>query len=42
MFRDCKSGGYNWEGSQANTQYLTNLIFLIAIAYTAICFVKKV
>jgi hypothetical protein len=30
MFRDCKSGGYNLEGSQANTQRLTNLILLIA------------
>lgn len=37
MFRDCKSGGYNLEGSQANTQRLTNLILLIAIAYTASC-----
>lgn len=26
MFRDCKSGGYNLEGSQANPQRLTNLI----------------
>ncbi len=33
MFRDCKSGGYNLEGSQANQQRLTNLILLIAIAY---------
>ena len=39
MFRDCKSGGYNLEGSQANTQRLTNLILLIAIAYTASCLV---
>ena len=31
MFRDCKSGGYNLEGSQANAQRLTNLILLIAI-----------
>ncbi len=37
MFRDCKSGGYNLEGSQANPQRLTNLILLIAIAYTASC-----
>ena len=35
MFRDCKSGGYNLEVSQANSQRLTNLILLIAIAYTA-------
>ena len=33
MFRDCKSGGYNLEGSQANTQRLTNLILLVAIAF---------
>jgi hypothetical protein len=37
MFRDCKSGGYNLEGSQANAQRLTNLVLLIAIAYTASC-----
>ena len=30
MFRDCKSGGYNLEVPQANTQRLTNLILLIA------------
>ena len=34
MFKDCKTGGYNLEGSQANTQRLTNLILLIALAYT--------
>jgi Transposase DDE domain len=39
MFRDCKSGGYNLEGSQANQQRLTNLILLIAIAYTSSCLV---
>ena len=37
MFRDCKSGGYNLESSQANQQRLTNLILLIASAYTASC-----
>ena len=37
MFRDCKSGGLTLEGSQANPQRLTNLILLIAIAYTASC-----
>jgi hypothetical protein len=37
MFRDCKSGGYNLEGSQANSPRLTNLILLIALAYTASC-----
>ncbi len=39
MFRDCKSGGYNLEVPQANNQRLTNLILLIAIAYTASCLV---
>ena len=39
MFRDCKSGGYNLEGSQANQQRLTNVILLIAIAYTSSCLV---
>ena len=34
MFRDCKYGGYNLEGSKANPARLTHLIFLIAIAYT--------
>ena len=34
MFKDCKTGGYNLEGSYANTQRLTSLILLIAIAYT--------
>ena len=29
------SGGYNLEGSRANEQRLTNLILLIALAYTA-------
>ena len=31
MFKDCKSGGYNLEGSRASTQRLTNLVLLIAI-----------
>jgi hypothetical protein len=35
MFKDCKTGGYNLEGSKANTKRLTSLILLIAIAYTA-------
>ena len=34
MFKDCKTGGYNLEGSKANTKRLTSLILLIAIAYT--------
>ena len=35
ILSDCKKGGYNLEGSQANIQRLTNLILLVAIAYTA-------
>ena len=35
MLSDCKKGGYNLEVSQANIQRLTNLILLVAIAYTA-------
>jgi hypothetical protein len=27
MFKDCKSGGYNLEGSRANNQRLTNLFY---------------
>jgi len=34
MFKDCKTGGYNLEGSKASIQRLTNLVLLIAIAYT--------
>jgi hypothetical protein len=34
MFKDCKTGGYNLEGTKANNHRLTNLILLIAIAYT--------
>ncbi|NEO17443.1 MULTISPECIES: IS4 family transposase [unclassified Moorena] len=34
MFKDCKSGGYNLEGSLASVERLTRLILLIAIAYT--------
>ncbi|MDB9311816.1 IS4 family transposase [Spirulina sp. CS-785/01] len=34
MFKDCKSGGYNLEGSKANIERLTRLVLLIAIAYT--------
>lgn len=41
MFKDCKTGGYNLEGSQTNTQGLTNLILLIAIAYIASCYRGK-
>ena len=41
MFRDYKSGGYNLEGSKANIIRLTNLILLIALAYTSACFQGK-
>ncbi len=34
MFKDCKTGGYNLEDSKASIQRLTNLVLLIAIAYT--------
>jgi hypothetical protein len=34
MFKDCKTGGYNLEGSKANIDRLTRLVLLIAIAYT--------
>lgn len=35
MFRDCKTGGYNLEGSKANPNRLMRLILLIALAMTA-------
>lgn len=41
MFKHCKTGGYNLEGSQTNTQGLTNLILLVAIAYIASCYRGK-
>ena len=34
MFKDCKTGGYNLEGSKASEQRLSSLVLLIAIAYT--------
>jgi len=34
MFKDCKTGGYNLEGSQATPDKLVHLILLIAIAMT--------
>jgi len=34
MFKDCKSGGYNLEGSKACVERLTSLVLLIALAYT--------
>jgi len=35
MFKDCKTGGYNLENSQANPDRLVRLIFLIALAMTS-------
>jgi hypothetical protein len=34
MFRDCKSGGYNLEGSKASPERLTRLVLVIALAYS--------
>ena len=35
MFKDCKTGGYNLESSQASPDKLINLILLIALAMTS-------
>nr|MDZ8059442.1 IS4 family transposase [Nostoc sp. EkiNYC01] len=35
MFKDCKTGGYNLEGSQASPDRLVRLIFLVALAMTS-------
>lgn len=35
MFKDCKTGGYNLEGSKASPERLISLILLIALAMTA-------
>ncbi len=35
MFKDCKTGGYNLEGSQANSERLVRLILLVALAMTS-------
>jgi hypothetical protein len=35
MFKDCKSGGYNLEGTQASPEKLISLIILIALAMTS-------
>jgi len=35
MFKDCKTGGYNLEGSQASPDKLISLIILIALAMTS-------
>ncbi|WP_013334644.1 IS4 family transposase [Gloeothece verrucosa] len=42
MFKDCKTGGYNLEGSKGNEVRLTNLILLIAIAYTSSALLGRV
>ena len=34
MFKDCKSGGYNLEGSRASVERLTRLVLLIALSST--------
>ena len=38
MFRDCKTGGYNLEGSKAKIERLNSLVLLIAISYTIATF----
>jgi hypothetical protein len=38
MFRDCKSGGYNLEGSGLRGDRLIKMILLMAIAYTSAIF----
>jgi hypothetical protein len=35
MFKDCKTGGYNLEGSQASPDKLVRLVLLIALAMTS-------
>jgi hypothetical protein len=35
MFKDCKTGGYNLEGSQASSDRLVRLVLLIALAMPA-------
>ena len=35
MFKDCKTGGYNLEGSKASSDRLVRLILLIALAMTS-------
>jgi Transposase DDE domain len=41
MFKDCKSGGYNLEGTNVEGDRLVLLILLIAIAYTATTIVGR-
>jgi hypothetical protein len=35
MFKDCQTGGYNLEGSQASPDRLVRIILLIALAMTS-------
>ncbi len=35
MFRDFKAGGYNIEGSKLETEQLSKLMIVVAIAYTS-------
>lgn len=41
MFKDCKTGGYNLEGSQASPEKLSRLILLIALAMTRLGYKAK-
>ena len=34
LFKDCKTGGYNFEKSHASNEHLKTLILLIALAYS--------
>jgi hypothetical protein len=34
LFKDCKTGGYNLEGTKAGIERLNRLVLLIAMAYT--------
>jgi len=34
MFKDCKTGGYNREGSKASPEKLSRIVLLIALAIT--------
>jgi hypothetical protein len=38
MFRDCKSGGYNLEGSGLRGDRLIKMVLLMALVYTAAIF----
>ena len=38
MFRDCKTGGYNLEGSSLRGDRLIKMILLMVIAYTSAIF----